>query len=197
VLFEPVTPHQNKTVFVIDVSGSMSSTTNVCRKDPHSGTEVCRHMSRLAVVQDELPFVIAHLPKNHEFAVVTYASAPKYFSNSWSVATPENKRAAINWVTALRAYGGTNMLKTLRDVQARLGEYDAITLLGDGDSYDCHLQACLSFCPNQQCEKPIHTTLFMPGVSELGSRGARALLKHMASETGGKFREPFSPPELS
>lgn len=56
-------------------------------------------------------------------------------------------------------------------------------------------QGCLSFCPNQRCKKPIHTTLLMPGVSERKSRTARALFQHMASETGGKFREPFPPRE--
>jgi len=189
-LFEPVTPNQDKSVFMIDVSGSMGRSNEVCRTDPDTGEEVCKTQSRLMHVKDALPAVINGLPEDHQFALVSFSSRPGHFRNSWTNATAENKEAALKWIKDLRYRGNTNMLRAFEEVQSKYSGYDAITLLGDGEASDCRLKICLNFCPNQRCEKPVHTTLFMPG-SGSAANGPRRLLQLIASKTGGKFREPF------
>lgn len=190
-LFEPVAPHQEKSVFVIDNSGSMyHSRARFCKTDANSGRQNCRMMTRMDMVKEELPQLINGLEEGHEFALVNFGSNVVPFRSAWSKATSANKAAAVNWIRNLRSGGVTNLLKALKYVQARFPDYDAVSLLGDGASNDCSNSACLNFCPRGGCQKPVHTTLFMPG-SGSAANGPRRLLQLIASKTGGKFREPF------
>merc|ERR1712184_162119 len=108
-----------------------------------------------------------------------------------------NKKAALAWVMALKASGSTNMLRALKAAQAKFSDYDSMNVLGDGAASDCKLKSCLGFCPKPKCEKPVHTTLFMPATSESKSRQVRDQLKLIAAETGGKFSEPYPPTTAS
>jgi len=153
-------------------------------------------MTRLAVVQEKLPEAINALEEDMEFTLVAFGTRTTLFNEhvGWTKATPTNKQIAGVWVRALRTNGATYLLRAMREVQQKYGDYDSVTILGDGEPSDCQLKVCLDFCPSGKCEKPIHTTLFMPQLRvDTRYNKAKHQLQLIAQETGGKFREPFPP----
>lgn len=194
-LFEPVT--ELKSVFVIDVSGSMGRYTHI-----YKDSNLWFPLSRLDVVKEALTKVIQKLGEDHYFAILAFSSSTglekvRYMSHEWLQALPDNKAMAAQWIQNLRSRGSTPTKHAMAAAFQHFTGLEAVHLLGDGEPTDCtSLDECLDFIPSSghgYLDIPIHTTLFTPGASEMDSAEARTFLMGIAAKTGGTFREPFPP----
>ena len=103
-------------IFVIDTSGSM-------------------HGPSIAQAAEALGQALSRLEPGDRFNVIRFASATDSLFSDVEPANPENLRAAMHYVAALRAEGGTNMLPALlRALSSRVepGRLRQVVFLTDG-----------------------------------------------------------------
>jgi len=114
----------NRTVFVIDTSGSMGMWMN----DPELG-----NVSRLEYVQNQLCDVLQLvLTPNQLFSVISFSCTSKPLFDGFLRATANNIQFALSQIRSWRPNGGTNLMAALRDAYA-LPCINAVYLLSDGD----------------------------------------------------------------
>ncbi len=119
-------------VFVLDRSGSMSSTLSTPIED-WNGNVVSRP-SFLRTVKAEAIRVISGLTEDNEFAVVTFGGGPEWtWYDSRIKATEGNKQAAINEIQKMRASGSTPAYTALKKACTLYGtDLHKIFFLCDG-----------------------------------------------------------------
>lgn len=97
-------------VAVVDVSGSMS------------GDKM--EQARSALLQ-----LIGTLRAGDRFRLVAFSSDVRRYAEGWTAATPDNRRAAADWVRSLSANGGTNIAGALGEAFATAPDADALGMV--------------------------------------------------------------------
>jgi Ca-activated chloride channel family protein len=103
-------------VLVLDVSGSMSG-------------------EKLEQAKAALLQLIGTLRTGDRFRLIAFSSAVRRAATGWSAVTPENRRAAEEWVRSLTAEGGTNIAGALHEAFAERpaeGALGVVVFLTDG-----------------------------------------------------------------
>jgi Ca-activated chloride channel family protein len=83
-------------VAVLDVSGSMSG-------------------EKLAQAKTALEQLVGSLRDGDRFRIVAFSSSVRRFAAEWTLAMPDQRRRAVEWVRALDAGGGTNIAGALEE----------------------------------------------------------------------------------
>lgn len=155
--------------FIIDVSGSMSE-----RFQDADGSIY----TRLGYVQKDLLTVMnSTLKSTQEFNIISFSDRSAAWQRGVVPVNGANIQSASNWVTALRAGGGTYMLNALSFAFSDpkvLGVY----FLSDGAPSD-NASAILSYAA--RIGKPINTVAFKAGT-------AAPFMDQIAKASGGTFR---------
>ena len=112
-------------IFVIDVSGSMDELLR-----PAPGEE--KGESRMAVARRELAAFLANLDDGTLFNVIVFSSEARLWKSEGAASsTPETRQAAVEFVSGLRAGGGTNLYGALQ-LAFEDRDIDTIIVLSDG-----------------------------------------------------------------
>lgn len=101
--FETLDAHNRQSIFVIDTSGSMGGTSIV--------------QARRA-----LKLGLSQLSPQDEFNVIRFSSEHSSFFRTPQKATPDNIKAALRWVSNLKADGGTNMAPAMAEALKGAGD---------------------------------------------------------------------------
>lgn len=113
-------------IFIIDISGSMDELLL-----PRRGEE--RGEPRMAVARRELASFLAGLDNGTLFNVIVFSSEAGLWRSAGAVSSnPETRGAAVDFVTSLRAFGGTNLYGAL-ELAFEDTDIDTIVLLSDGE----------------------------------------------------------------
>jgi len=204
--FYGIETRSNRIVFVLDRSFSMRLP--VPQKGPVSGTKRDEGVpggTKLEVAKNQLERTIRKLPPDVRFGVIFYGASVDAWQKPPGLvpATPENKKRAIDWFTALEPEGSTATFEALAEAlrYAKVGGgkgetdpagADTIFLLSDGaptapGTEDLLLgpeleKAVAAFLEaNRDFRCVVHTI----GV---GPDHNRQLMMRLAHETGGTYR---------
>lgn len=154
--------------FLLDRSGSMSG-------------------NRLEMLKVEMSSALEALSPSSEFGIVAFSSAFEVFSPTPSPAGPGEVAAACSWVSALTAYGATNLmaaaLETLTLAQMSSAADRCVVVVGDGLPNNPGPDDTLVGILAANTEGlPFHTIL-------IGAGGmAVPFMTNLAAQTGGTFR---------
>lgn len=148
--------------YVVDVSGSMSSSGKIDR------------------LRIELVRSLEGLLESAEFLVCLYNgdAYPLGGKTDWVDATDSGKRWANRQIETILPAGGTNPLPGFKLVFARKPRPDAIYFMTDGE-FNPEVAMLLRF-ENAEHRIPIHCITF-------GSRGAEDAMKQIAKDSGGTY----------
>ena len=184
-------------IYIVDLSGSMvPPVSGFMSYEDRFGNWTSG--SRLQVVQDRIIFSISELPPGFTFNVIAFSAGLLTCPNNmpWQqgspvLATQLNKDAAIAWVQAWSAGGGTATTYAVEAALQMDPNNQTICLITDGQ-WNCPNgetnadQLCRMFNANLQ-NAAIHTF----GIDVGG--GFAVLLRDIASITGGTYRRIVSP----
>ncbi|MFY9341413.1 MAG: HEAT repeat domain-containing protein [Planctomycetota bacterium] len=195
-----------RVAFLLDLSGPMD-----WPMTDESADGINRKMTRLDHAKLELTRAIDGLPPNAWFNLITFNGNPK--CESWKPtlvpATKPNREACKKYVDGLRALGGANLWSGLEEALKikslvygnRSSDIDELFLLSNGTPTVGDVQDPIEMLRLvQECNRfasaRISTVHFDSEVpQEIRNRGPRMsitpqeLMRRMAQENGGRFRE--------
>jgi len=203
--FYGIETRSQRIVFVLDRSGSMEDP--VAQRGPVSGTGAKDRVpgrTRLEVAKNQLARTIRRLPVGVKFAVVFYS----HDVHSWKpapamlAATPQNKRAAIDWFMNKKPVGSTMIFDALAEAlrYAKVGGgksatdpkgADTIFLLSDGAPSTRQGNALLKGAALEEAiKKFLDSNKAFRCVVHTAGVGAhdRRLMQRLARETGGTYK---------
>ena len=167
--FDPI--EEERVVFVIDTSGSMYGT-------------------RISKAKAELTKAIQSLPPNVEFDVIFFSCTVTTWKSELVTASEANKQAALGFVSAVAANGGTGTGSAVKRALELNRKNKLVVLLTDGapncignswGSNSDHLALMLG--ANQQ-KAQIDVYAIQPY-----SGSYKQFCQEIAQRTGGKYRE--------
>ena len=194
--FYGITIEASRILFVVDLSGSMGSP----GRDPRYGLT---GKTKLDQVQREVIRTLGALRSHHEFDLVFFSSDVKRWRGELVRATPESVAAAVKFVEARTARGGTDLWGALEEA-LDLGEpgrptpnvgfdADAIVVLSDGwptlgSIVEPEEIVRLVARSNRHAEVVIHT-VSVQGATPLRAAPTLSFMERLAEATGGEFRQ--------
>ncbi|MBN2695739.1 DUF4476 domain-containing protein [bacterium] len=172
-------------VFVVDISGSMAATFTTNQKE---------QLTRLNFVIRELKKVISEqLDEETEFNIIVFSDGIRQWQSSPVPANSKNVQNAIEYLSKLKANGGTNIYDSLEKAFSN-SKVDSIYFLTDGQptagvrkDEAGIIEALIKW--NSKTNIPVHTTAFLMGsFSGDNKQAAKKLMSAIAEATKGIFR---------
>lgn len=119
----------DKLVFVLDLSGSMSTKIEVKEKGTSTGKP--KTSTRIAQAKKELIEVLQSLAETQSFEVIGFGTDTISFEGRLIPATKTNVEDAVDWVKDLRLRGSTNIFDSL-EAALKIKGAEEVFLLTDG-----------------------------------------------------------------
>jgi len=172
-----------KVVFLLDVSGSMSTMFTLSNG---------QKMNRLEFVKKEFAKTVATFDNTTQFTVFSYSNSPNPWRPSLQIATQANITEAINFSKKFTANGGTNIYSALQSAWAIPG-VDTVYLLTDGSPSvgvtDTNKILADLKAWNTKTPIKLNTIAFLMGTEKWDDKPAsRKLMSALAEVTNGIYR---------
>lgn len=151
----------NRVVFIVDISDSMAG-------------------PRLQLLKRELKEGIANLAPEAHFSIITFHSVASRWSGM-RAATDSNKAEAARFIDSLQTGSDTNLHLALAEALTFRSDCETFILLTDGEPS----------CPESEVHAKIHQfpPMVLHTISFEGGAKASQLMRAIATQTGGSFRE--------
>lgn len=168
-------------MFVVDTSGSMSTTFSVDGKS----------WNRLQYVANELNTVIQGLDSTQHFDVLRFSSSVQEWQPGLVQVSSANQASAVSFVNSWTADGGTNINGALQAAYA-FDDVEAVYLLSDGTP-SVGISSVTQIISNavrwSKGTIPCNTIAFLEGTFSGDNKAAsQSFMSQLASATGGSYR---------
>jgi Mg-chelatase subunit ChlD len=176
--------------FCIDFSGSMSAKMTKVSSDYAGEGKTLKDITRMEMVKEELFRVVKSLKADTYFNIIGFETNIKKWRDGQVQATPENRDAAVSWITALQPTGGTNIYDALEEAFGLAsGKYamtpDTIFLLSDGSPGSGKITNANEILAEiARINRTRNVVINTIGVGT----GGEAFLKSLAEQNGGIYR---------